>query len=85
MRIFTKKHLESLGLPSSAISNKIVDSTRWSIVSEIIFNFEDKFYQTTYSVGATEQQDEGPWEYDNEIECYEVELKSKQIYVWERI
>ena len=34
-----------------------------------------KFYQTTYSEGATEMQDERHLEYDDEITCTEVELE----------
>jgi hypothetical protein len=84
-RIFTKKHLESLGLPDSAIDNKIIGTSRWSIQHEIIFQFEEKFYRTHYQVGATEYQDEYPWENENEITTEEVELVTKQIYVWEKV
>ncbi len=56
------------------IENEIIDTTRWSVVHNIIFKHKDTFYKTTYSVGATEIQDEGPFEYDpDEIECAEVE------------
>lgn len=41
-----------------------------------------KFYQITYSEGATELQDERPWEYDDEITCTEVELKEIMMKKW---
>jgi hypothetical protein len=85
VRVFTRKHLESLGLPDSAIDDKIIGNSRWSIQHEIIFQFEEKFYKTCYQVGATENQVEYPWEYENEITTEEVELVTKQIFVWEKV
>ena len=67
--------LELFDAPENAevIKDEIYENSRWSIRSELIFKFEGKFYQVCYSVGATEQQDESPWEYDGEdIECSEV-------------
>ena len=84
-RRFTKTHLKDLGLPYGAINDKVIDNTRWSIIHEITFPFDGKFYQTTYSVGATEQQDESPWEYEDEIICEEVQLIKKEIFVWEKV
>jgi len=56
------------------VLDEIIDNSRWSILHRRVFRFEDKFYETFYSVGATEQQDERPYEYDGkEIECQEVE------------
>mgnify|MGYP001585162090 CR=1 FL=1 len=56
------------------IENEIYDTSRWSNWYNLIFKYEDKFYETQYSVGATESQDESPWEYDGpEIVCYLVE------------
>ena len=55
------------------IKDEVYETTRWSILSELIFKFEDKFCRNCYSRGATEQQCESPWEYDGEdIECTEV-------------
>jgi len=59
---------------AEVISDEIVDSSRWSNHYELIFKLDDKFYRTSYSVGATESQDEGPWEYEEgEIDCTLVE------------
>ena len=51
------------------IKDEMIDHTRWSVIHELIFHDNDtnKFYRNCYSVGATESQDEGPWEYDGHI------------------
>ena len=58
------------------LENEIQDSSRWSIHYNLIFKVLEtgKIYETSYSVGATESQDESPFEYeDDEIEVTEVE------------
>lgn len=56
------------------IEDNIVDTSRWSEIHEVVFKHQGKFYRTDYSCGATEMQDESPFEYDDdEIECTEVE------------
>lgn len=68
------------------ISNKIVDTTRWSNIYELIFKYENKYYRTEYSQGATEQQCESPWEYDgDEISCVEVKPVEKVVTVYEDV
>ena len=57
----------------TVIEDEIEDNGRWSICHSLVFKYEDKFYQTSYSVGATEYQDERLWQYDDEVECVEVE------------
>ena len=82
-KVFSKDYLvNELDLPYNTIFDRIVDTTRWSIVHEIVFEDNGKFYMTTYSEGATEIQDERPWEYDDEIECTEVELKEVKVKKW---
>lgn len=55
------------------VYDKVVDVSRWSIHYERVFEFEGKFYKTTYSRGATESQWEVPYEDDgDEVECPEV-------------
>ena len=77
---FKRSYLvDELGLPYDAylgceiISRDIIDTSRWSIHYELIFKLKDKFYMTWYTEGATEQQDERPWECDNTVDCEEVE------------
>ncbi len=81
---FSKDYLKNeLDLPyENAIVDNIIDTTRWSIVHEIVFADKGKFYRTTYSEGATECQDERPWEYEDEIECEEVELREVKVKKW---
>ena len=68
------------------IYDNIVDNTRWSICHELVFEYDNKFYMTGYRVGATECQDESPYEYDDaEIECQEVKPVEKTITVYEPI
>ena len=58
------------------LENEIQDSSRWSIHYNLIFKVLEtgKIYETGYSVGATESQDESPFEYEgDEIEVTEVE------------
>lgn len=56
------------------VEETLVDTTRWSLLYELVFKFSGKYYKTSYSVGATECQDESPFEYDPDmIECAEVE------------
>ena len=83
-KVFSKDYLkDELDLPySNTVVDKIIDTTRWSIVHEIVFEYNGKFYQTTYSEGATEMQYESPWEYDDEVECTEVELREIKIKKW---
>ena len=69
------------------ILDKITDNGRWSIHHKIVFRDADGlFFQSHYSVGATENQDESPWEYDpEEIECEQVQEVEKLVKVWEPI
>lgn len=85
IKVFNKEYLtKELGLPYDCklIEDDIIDTTRWSIVHEIVFEDKGKFYMTTYSEGATEYQDERPWEYEDEIKCTEVELKEVKVKKW---
>lgn len=81
---FSKDYLvNELDLPyENAIEDNIVDTGRWSIYHKIIFEDNGKFYRTHYSVGATECQDERPWEYEDEVECEEVELREVMVKKW---
>jgi len=66
------------------IEDELVDNDRWSIHHRLIFKWEDGlYYQTYYCVGATEMQDEGPWDYDEEVECSQVRKVEKIVEVWE--
>ncbi len=52
------------------VHNEESSDRRWSVDHFIVFSYENKFYSSNYSVGATENQDESPYEYDGDmIEC----------------
>ncbi len=83
--IIKTSELKELDFPwcGDVIENNIVDTSRWSIHHEIIFKWKDgKHYRAYYSVGATEMQEEAPWEYDDEVHCTEVELKEVTVKTW---
>lgn len=80
---FNKSFMLDILDSDNLIENKIIESTRWSIIHEIIFRHEDKYYKTYYSVGATETQYESPWQYEDEVACEEVHKVPKMIEVWE--
>lgn len=53
--------------------NDVIGKRRWSIDYEMVFEVDGCFYEAFYSRGATETQDEAPFEYEGEqIECREV-------------
>jgi len=85
-RTFTKDFLvEDLDLPYNddiTKVNEVIDTSRWSIHYDLVFEFEGKHYRTSYSVGATESQDESPWEYDEEVRCVEVEEQEITTTAW---
>lgn len=89
-KTFDKTYLtEELVLPYSkyVVSDTIIDTGRWSIEHELIFMdpADNKYYRTSYREGATELQDERPWEHKDTVEAVEVEKKLviKEEYVAE--
>lgn len=54
------------------VRDSITDTSRWSIQHELIFKHDGKLYRAYYNVGATEYQDESPWQDEDEITCVEV-------------
>ncbi len=82
---FKTKYLIKYGLPyEHIVSDKLVKHTRWSVVHEIVFEHEGKYYQTKYNSPATELQDEEPW-YVDELECPEVQQVERTVKVWEPV
>lgn len=73
---------DELDLPWRAIEDEVVGNSRWSVQHSIIFEYQGKFYSTSYSVGATEMQDERPWEYEDTVDCYEVVKKPVTVEKW---
>jgi len=67
------------------VEKKIVDHRRWSVIYEAIVNYKGFFYKVRYSVGATESQDEQPFEHDNMVKMIRVEQKQRLVDVWEEV
>lgn len=77
--------LESLDDSEATVYDKVTGTTRWSVLHERVFRHEGEFYQTHYSVGATEYQDESPYEHDDaEVECHEMVAVEKTVTVYVR-
>ncbi len=86
---FVKEEMRMLANEESdnftKVRDAIVDHTRWSVVHEMIFkdNKTGKHYVVYFNRGATEMQDEQPFEYDNDpITCSEVESKEVTTVQW---
>ena len=86
---FKKEDLQEMVYGDSdkleSIEDNIIESDRWSYLNEVIFKDVEsgKHYKSNYRTGATENQDESPYEYaDNEEECIEVEQKEVLVKQW---
>lgn len=67
------------------IKEETIGSSRWSVSHSVIFQDvkTGKYYSSSYSVGATEMQDESAYEYaGDEIECPEVIEKLVEVKQW---
>ena len=82
MKLSREEALEFLEDGSGVVKDTIVGHARWSILHKLIIKYKDKFYVTNYSVGATENQDESPWEYEKEVKFKEVVPKEKLTVVY---
>ena len=78
---FSKEDLQRLAWEDydldiyEVLEDEIVDTSRWSNIYEMVFRVKETglLYATSYSRGATEMQDESPYEWDKDtIECDEV-------------
>jgi len=49
------------------VVNKTIDTTRWSIIRELVIKTlsDGRYWKDTYSIGATESQDETAFEYSD--------------------
>lgn len=81
----TTEDWEDFPVKFKLVKSEMVDTSRWSHIYGVVY--EDlatgKFYYSTYSTGATECQDEAPYEYEKEVEMVEVVKKEKVIVVYE--
>lgn len=74
IELLMSDELEINGKTAKVVLNEQFDTTRWSSHHELVFRYDDRFYQTTYSRGLTDHQDESPFQYEpDQIDCCEVE------------
>lgn len=69
------------------VTKEIEDTSRWSIFYTGVFKHKpsDKLFEVDWSVGATEMQDESPFEYANEVSFYQVEPKEVKVIKYVRV
>jgi hypothetical protein len=68
------------------VLDEIIEHGRWHVTHRRIFRHDGKFYKTFYRVGATEHQNEHPYEYESdEIECPEVVAVQRLVTVYEPV
>jgi hypothetical protein len=67
--------------------DEIVDHGRWTLHHEMIFKDVDGlFYETNYDIGATEYQDERPFENaDDLVKCVQVHQVPETTMVWKAV
>jgi hypothetical protein len=93
-KVFARDELVELGLPDECeggrvLSDRIVGTTRWAIVHEVVWRMDDQpegmAYMAQYRVGATEKQEERPWENKAKVTATEVREVERVVKVWEPI
>jgi len=71
------------------IEDTLEEITRWAVAHSMVFKFDGKFYMSSYRVGATEYQDESPYEYDGDgdgmVDCTEVVQVEVLTKVWKAV
>ena len=86
---FEKDYMELVlwedAVDAEIVVNEIIDTSRWSNHYRLIFKKDYKYYQTFYSSGATESQDESPWEYEDKVKCVEVEPYEKMVIEYRKV
>lgn len=69
------------------VREDVVDSSRWSIIKRLLFREigqdESEAWLAHYSVGATELQSEGPFEYEDTVECALLKKTERAVAVWD--
>lgn len=81
---FAERHQACDFLEAQSVDSEIVDHSRWSVYHRQVFQVGDNFYVANYSVGATEMQDESPFEYDKlPIRFPRVQKVEKTVVVYE--
>ncbi len=91
-KVFKADDLIDAGLPFDdgdkykVISDNITGQSRWSVIHTLIFRESSQSqgdaWRTTYSQGATENQDEQPWEHTKEVKATLVRLVEVVTPTW---
>jgi len=84
----TTEDWDGFDLKFELVQEELVDTSRWSHIYERVYKdlTTGKFYSTSYSSGATECQDQRPYEDDGEeVEFVEVMPVEKTIIVYESV
>lgn len=66
------------------VESSVSDTSRWSVHYDGVFKHlpSGKHYSASWSVGATESQDESPFEYEDEVTIYEVVAREVIVTQW---
>jgi hypothetical protein len=70
------------------VSDTITGKSRWSLNHALVFREKatGRHFSVGYSEGATEQQDEGPWEHDpDDVEVTEVRPVQRTVTAYEPV
>ena len=71
-------------MSGKTVYDRLTETGRWNIHHERVFKHDDRYYRTHYSLGATEYQEERPYEdAGDEIECTEVFPCERVVTVYE--
>lgn len=70
----------------AVVQETLVGSSRWSLLYDLIFTAPDQepgtAWRARYSCGATESQDETPFQHKTTVEAELVRCKKKELLVW---
>ena len=70
----------------AVVQETLEDSSRWSLRYDLIFTAPGQepgtAWRVTFSRGATESQEESPFEYEDTVDAELVRLKPKELLVW---
>ena len=90
-REFTRELMRDIANNSTdefdKVEDDIIDTGRWTVQHMMVFKemATGKHYSSYFNRGATEYQDESPYEYDSKIiKCHEVIQKEVTVKQWVR-
>lgn len=91
MKISKEKLENEYGLPHDCADNVLViqdtmyQKRRWTIVHRMIVQIDQKYYEIYWSEAATENQEQDPWDWAEQVEFNEVIPVEKVVTVYEKI